>query len=222
MTTRMRAGMLGAAAGLLFVATPAAAQGQGPRWQAWLGCWQTSALASTPMDAPAGESMLCVVPTGEAEAVEIVSVSADQIESRSTIRADGAQHPTQREGCSGWESASWSSTGTRLYLRSEFTCEGGIQRTSSGMMAFSPDGDWIDVQSVAAGGNSGSPVVDTKGEFVGIIFDGNLHSLVGDFAYDDTQARAVSVDSRAIMEALRNVYGANALVEELLNGGRRR
>ena len=72
------------------------------------------------------------------------------------------------------------------------------------------------------GGNSGSPVVDTKGEFVGIIFDGNLHSLVGDFAYDDTQARAVSVDSRAIMEALRNVYGANALVEELLNGGRRR
>lgn len=71
------------------------------------------------------------------------------------------------------------------------------------------------------GGNSGSPVVDTKGEFVGIIFDGNIHSLVGDFAYDDTQARAVSVDARAIMEALRKVYGADALAEELMSGKRR-
>jgi hypothetical protein len=71
------------------------------------------------------------------------------------------------------------------------------------------------------GGNSGSPVVNTKGEFVGIIFDGNLHSLVGDFAYEDRQARAISVDSRAIMEALRNVYGADALANELLNSGQR-
>jgi hypothetical protein len=147
--------MLSAAAGLVLVAAPAAAQEQGPRWQAWLGCWQTSALASTPADAPRGTGMLCVVPSAEAEAVEVVSVSAGEIESRSTIRADGAQHPTEREGCSGWESANWSTTGTRLYLRSEFTCEGGVQRTSSGMMAFSPDGDWIDVQSVSAGGNSG-------------------------------------------------------------------
>jgi hypothetical protein len=70
------------------------------------------------------------------------------------------------------------------------------------------------------GGNSGSPVVDTKGEFVGIIFDGNIYSLVGDFAYEDVQARAVSVDSRAIIESLQKVYNADALVNELLNGKR--
>ena len=70
------------------------------------------------------------------------------------------------------------------------------------------------------GGNSGSPVVDRKGEFVGIIFDGNIQSLVLDFAYSDTQARAVSVDSRGIVEALRKVYHADKLVGELSSGKR--
>jgi hypothetical protein len=68
------------------------------------------------------------------------------------------------------------------------------------------------------GGNSGSPVVDRKGEFVGIIFDGNSQSLVLDFAYSDVQARAVSVDSRGIVEALKKVYGAKMLVTELSMG----
>jgi hypothetical protein len=70
------------------------------------------------------------------------------------------------------------------------------------------------------GGNSGSPVVNTAGEFVGIIFDGNLASLVLDFAYEDVNARAISVDSRAIIEAMRSVYGVESLVKELLQGKR--
>ena len=68
------------------------------------------------------------------------------------------------------------------------------------------------------GGNSGSPVVDRKGEVVGLIFDGNMHSLILSIAYSDVQARAVSVDARAIVEALRAVYGAEALAEELGGG----
>ncbi len=65
------------------------------------------------------------------------------------------------------------------------------------------------------GGNSGSPTVNRAGEAVGIIFDGNIQSLVLDFYYTDREARAVHVDSRGIIEALRKIYGADALANEL-------
>lgn len=68
------------------------------------------------------------------------------------------------------------------------------------------------------GGNSGSPVVNRKGEVIGLVFDGNLQGLVWDVAYTDYQARAVAVDVRAMIEALRTVYHAGHLVDEILGG----
>ena len=65
------------------------------------------------------------------------------------------------------------------------------------------------------GGNSGSPTVNKAGEVVGIIFDGNIQSLVWNFFFDERQGRAVSVDSRGIVEALRQIYGAGPLADEL-------
>jgi hypothetical protein len=70
------------------------------------------------------------------------------------------------------------------------------------------------------GGNSGSPTVNRAGEFVGIIFDGNIQSLSADYYYEDVQSRALGVHSAAIIEALRKVYDAPALADELLNGKR--
>lgn len=72
------------------------------------------------------------------------------------------------------------------------------------------------------GGNSGSPVINKDAEVVGLIFDGNIYSLVLDFVYTDEKARAVSVHSSAIIEALRKVYKTEALLEEILGGQRRR
>ncbi len=65
------------------------------------------------------------------------------------------------------------------------------------------------------GGNSGSPVLNKAGELVGIIFDGNIQSLPWDFVYDDVIGRSIQVDARGILEALRDIYGANSLADEL-------
>ncbi|HEY1613740.1 MAG TPA: S46 family peptidase [Rhizomicrobium sp.] len=76
---------------------------------------------------------------------------------------------------------------------------------------FTSDNDII-------GGNSGSPAIDGKGQVIGAIFDGNIESLGGAFAFDDTVNRAVAVSTAAITEALEKVYGDRTLVQELKAG----
>jgi hypothetical protein len=68
------------------------------------------------------------------------------------------------------------------------------------------------------GGNSGSPTINKEGELVGLIFDGNIQSLVGDFIYDESVNRAISVDVRAMQEVLRKVFDANEIADELTKG----
>jgi hypothetical protein len=65
------------------------------------------------------------------------------------------------------------------------------------------------------GGNSGSPTINQNGELVGLIFDGNIQSLVGDFMYDPSVNRAISVDSRGMLEVLKKIFNANDVVAEL-------
>jgi hypothetical protein len=76
-------------------------------------------------------------------------------------------------------------------------------------MNFVTDNDII-------GGNSGSPVVNQQGQIVGLVFDGNIHSLGGDYGFDAALNRTVAVHSAVLIEALEKVYGARRLVEELL------
>lgn len=71
------------------------------------------------------------------------------------------------------------------------------------------------------GGNSGSPVINRNGELVGLIFDGNIESLAGAFVYDERDNRAVAVHPGGMMEALRKLYHADALADELTGNSRR-
>jgi hypothetical protein len=69
------------------------------------------------------------------------------------------------------------------------------------------------------GGNSGSPVLNRDLEYVGLVFDGNTQAFVWNYAFDERQARTVSVDSSAILEALRKIYGMEGLADELTRSG---
>jgi hypothetical protein len=113
-----------------------------------------------------------------------------------------------------------------------YTNFGGLYERAKdreGMHGFDVPKSWIDAKDKLdlstpfnfvcsadiIGGNSGSPVINVKGEVIGLVFDGNIQSLPGAFIYDVTSNRAVSVDSRAIIAALRDVYGAKDLVKEI-------
>ncbi|MEO6772528.1 MAG: S46 family peptidase [Kofleriaceae bacterium] len=110
-----------------------------------------------------------------------------------------------------------------------FTYMGGAYDRATGEPPFALPKTWLEAKRAVnprvpfdvattndiIGGNSGSPLFDQKLQIVGLIFDGNLESLAGDFWYDEASNRAVAVTSAAILEALGKIYHADRLVEEL-------
>lgn len=194
-----RAGIFGAAlaaAAVLLAAPGASAQqgADGPRWQAWYGCWQSDAEASRATDAQGSDEVLCVIPGASADAAEFVSIADGAVQARVAVRADGLQHDAAREGCSGWERAEWAAGGTRLYLESDFRCDGGIDRRSSGLMAFTGGGDWLDVQTVASGANSGVNVIRYRPAPASATVPADIASAMGDRAMVSSAARMAAVD----------------------------
>jgi hypothetical protein len=110
-----------------------------------------------------------------------------------------------------------------------FTTFAGLYARATGQEPYDLDPRWvaakgrldpdtifdISTSNDITGGNSGSPLIDAKGEVIGAVFDGNIHSIGGDYGYDPALNRAIAVSATAIAEALRKVYGADALVKEL-------
>jgi hypothetical protein len=110
-----------------------------------------------------------------------------------------------------------------------FTRIGGIFERDTGAFPFALPASWhaakatlnmaqeFDLVSTndIIGGNSGSPLVNRRGEIVGLIFDGNIHSLGGAFGYDKRNNRAVAVHSGLLLEAMDKVYHATGLVQEI-------
>jgi len=110
-----------------------------------------------------------------------------------------------------------------------YTTIGGLFHHANGAPPFALPESWLNAKSSLnlatpmnlsttndiIGGNSGSPLINSKAEIVGLIFDGNIFSLGGDFGYDAARNRAVAVDSRALLEGLQKVYHLDRIVEEI-------
>jgi len=110
-----------------------------------------------------------------------------------------------------------------------FTYMGGLYERATGAEPFNAAQRFVDAESRInknvvydfvstndiIGGNSGSPVINAKGEVIGAAFDGNIHSLGGSFGYDGELNRTVTVSTAAVTEALRNVYNQPRLLREL-------
>ena len=112
---------------------------------------------------------------------------------------------------------------------------GGIYKRATGRAPFKLPKSWLNAKSKlnsktmfnfastndVIGGNSGSPVINRDAEIVGLVFDGNIHSLGGAYGYDERMNRSVSVHSDAMLEVLEKVYGAKAIVKEIKTSRRK-
>ncbi len=151
MTGRTSASAL-AAALLLVGASGAAGQSAvyGAGLQAWLGCWSADLSAAR---ADAAPSIVCITPTANVNVADLFTVQEGRIVGRETLDATGRSRAIDAARCSGVRSASWSSDGRRLFVRSTGTCA-GIPSSTSGLLAISDDGEWLDVEGISAGGGT--------------------------------------------------------------------
>ena len=122
--------------------------------------------------------------------------------------------------------AGWTERGRPV---PSFTTFSGLYDRATGQDPFKLDDRWVaargklnpnTVFNISStndiiGGNSGSPLINARAEVIGAVFDGNIHSLGGDYGYEGATNRSVSVSTAAVTEALSKVYGQDALVREL-------
>jgi hypothetical protein len=141
------------------LAMPAAAQSRpgaqtDGRWQAWLGCW-TPAGTLIRVVGKSAPSVVCVVPAASASAVDVMTVSGGKIIDSTHVDTDGQPHAISKDGCTGWQSAKWSPSARRVYLKSEFNCKNAATTHVSAVYAMAGSGEWIDVQGMRVEKNSG-------------------------------------------------------------------
>lgn len=133
----------------LALAHAVGAQGTTSPWEPWIGCWDLVPRGSIYTD---NAGRVCVLPTKSPRAVDLVSVIGDSITTRQRLDATAAKREVRQGECAGVESV--QAMGTRVYLRTYMEC-GSEDRLVNGVMAISPDGEWLDVRGVAFGPNVG-------------------------------------------------------------------
>lgn len=141
-----------AAAMLVASVSGAAAQSAiyGAGLQAWLGCWSAEPSAAPSAAVP---SIVCITPTARVDVAEVLTVQDGRVVARETLDATGRSRPIDAARCTGVRSASWSRDGRRLFVRSTGSCA-GVPSSTSGLLAITADGDWLDVEGISAGGGA--------------------------------------------------------------------
>jgi hypothetical protein len=122
------------------------------RWDAWMGCWRAERAPT--VSATASAPYVCVSPTNKTAAVELVTIDGSKILSRDTIDASGETTTATVQGCQATKKGQFSADGRRVLLHSDVNCP-DAKRTTTGILAIAPTGEWLDIQSVTAFGNTG-------------------------------------------------------------------
>jgi len=172
-----------------------------PRWLAYLGCWERVDDA---------KSHVCVVPSGDASSVDLVTVVKGEVTTRERIAATGERLQTTTRDCAGWHSAQWSFHGQRLYLRSEDTCSGGTA-AGTGVIAMLDDGHWLYIQGMTIGGQTGLRVQRYREASSELLLPDDVAAALRLGLLSTLQARAAASAPLAIddvVEASRNLAGA--------------
>lgn len=198
----------GGAALLSFAAMASGAQSStsaSTKWQAWVGCW--TAAPATELLLPASAApVVCVTPaTGGGDAVNVATIANGKLVSSQRIDASGAEQPVDAKGCTGTQRGQWSADGRRVYLHSIATCD-GLKRTTTSLLAFTPRGEWLDVQEVSA--DNGSAVRVARYRDVGVpnTVPAEIATVLSDRSMSAQGARVAAgaaIGPAAVIEATR-------------------
>jgi hypothetical protein len=197
-------------AGLVaLIAGQAGAQQATGSWQGWLGCW-TAGPAIGGFAPSALAPVVCIAPTADANVVDVATISDDKVLSTQRIDASGRELPMEAKGCIGTQRAQWSADGRRVYLKAAATCD-GVPRVTSGIIAMSPTGEWLDVQGVAAGSDEGVRVARYRDVGVPSAVPEQIAAALRGRATASQSARlaaGATIGSSAVIEASRTVTPA--------------
>lgn len=178
------------------------------RWHAWLGCW-TPANTLIRVLGNSAASVVCVVPSSTPSAVDVMTVTGGKIVDRNHVDTDGRPHAISKEGCTGSQTATWSPSSRRVYMKSDFTCNGGPTTHLNAMYAMAGSDEWIDVQGLKVEKKSGVHAL----RYREAVYDGTLPDEIKQKLQDQPFARSAAMLAATQPISLSDVEEASHAVD---------
>src|SRR5262249_2955523 len=119
------------------------------RWVPWVGCWEADTTGG--YSDPSQSLYTCVTPLPGTSGVQELTIARGKITGRRRLIANGANNSFDENGCHGTRMIEWAPSGRRAFIRSTYTCDLGLAGTSTGVLAITPTGNWLQVETIHAG-----------------------------------------------------------------------